>query len=121
MNILQEKALISDTMRKKTTHDSKNSTDIAGRRAEFYGIFVIIFERLPDQIFLEQVQGPYFNHLLDSFDKMGSPGFKAGVQHIRNYQSHVSNKSENAILQELSVDRARIFRASVERLDCAKQ
>lgn len=99
-------------MRKKTPLDNIPCADIAGKRAKFYETFVNILERLPDKIFLEQIQGSYFNRFIDSFDNMGSPGFKNGVRYIRNYQSHALSGQIEEILQELSVDRTRIFRGT---------
>jgi TorA maturation chaperone TorD len=86
--------------------------DIAGGRSALYALLVTVFGRLPDMPFITRVKSPDFLELLDICGSLDDASLAAGVAAIRSYRSHMEVTSDEEMLNELSVDRTSILRAS---------
>jgi TorA maturation chaperone TorD len=85
---------------------------MARERAKIYDLLAGILTRLPDQEFLGMVRGDALNQILDGLSDLKSARCDSGIEYIHSYQSAIKSKSDQEVLNELSVDRTRILRGT---------
>jgi TorA maturation chaperone TorD len=99
-------------MTKKQPKDRAAMAEIAGGRARVYDLLVGIFNRIPDDQFIEGINSDNLQHFLSSCCDLDSSRFQLGVDRIRAYQSDMEGRPREEVLEELAVDRTRILRGT---------
>jgi TorA maturation chaperone TorD len=99
-------------MKQKASKDNARMAALAGARARLYAVLVGIFNRLPDDAFLSDIQGARLQGLLETCRDMNPGGFKPAVARIRAYLKSVQKTPPTKILKELSVDRTVVLRGT---------
>lgn len=92
-----------------------NRSDIASGRVALYNLLIAVFERPPDHNLLAKIRGGAFEQLLSGYRELGEKGFRAGLDTISSYRVGIKEKSDEAVLTELSVDRTKILRGTGHR------
>jgi hypothetical protein len=97
---------------KRALKDRGTMAHVAERRADAYGLFVGVFEKLPDEDLLIRLKKNGLDELLDSFSEWDRSRFKSGVDHVKSYVASIGIKPDEDVINELSVDRTGILRGT---------
>lgn len=93
----------------------KDLAELALARADTYDLLVAIFGRLPDAELVTAIKGQAIINTLDNSPGVAASGFREGVTYIKSYLSSRQGQAVTDILNELSVDRTRLIRATGRR------
>ena len=77
--------------------------DVAGPRANLYGLLISILNQLPDRGFLKKIEEGLFEEIFHGF---------TGVEYLKSYRSRIGQCAQEEVVAELSVDRTRILRGT---------
>lgn len=99
-------------MKNKTQAYRTSLANTATRRAGFYDFFVGALNHLPEPAYLEKIKANDFEVFLNACCNLSTAGFKKGVARIKSYKSAMAGKSNQTLLEDLSVDRTRILRGT---------
>jgi putative dimethyl sulfoxide reductase chaperone len=86
--------------------------EIAGGRAQFYGLLGAVFGRIPDTELIVRIRAGEFERMLEGCAQLAHEGFRSGLGLIVSYTAGIQGRPDQEVLTELSVDRTGILRGT---------
>lgn len=86
--------------------------DLTLGRARMYGLLAVIFGGLPDKTLTTALRGSELDGLLEIFCKIDAVGLRSGADLVRSYWVGMGPESDDALCNDLAVDRTRILRST---------
>lgn len=86
---------------------------VVAQNAQIYDLLIGIFSTLPDEAFLQKVQGEQVTAVLDMHDGL-TPGMSKAAKAIRSYYKSIRKMATEKVVEDLAVDRTLILRNPYE-------
>lgn len=94
------------------TISKTGGAEIAGGRAQLYGLLGAVFGRIPDLDLIGRIRAREFECMFERCAELADEGFRSGLRLLSSYSDEIGRRQEAELLTELSVDRTKILRGT---------
>lgn len=94
----------------KKVPDRAEMAKMAASRAGMYDLLAGIFSSLPDKVFVDRIKGRDSRCYLEQFRAINNKRLRAGLDSILEFLADTEHMQDEAVANQLAVDRTRIVR-----------